>query len=95
MVGPPGDVPHSQTEHARESRRAIFLRAVLSPRARRSGRDDVGLCIVEPVDGLIVVARLRDHPEVKGIRGELEREVLDGELTPALAADRILDAFGS
>ena len=42
-----------------------------------------------------LLGRLRDHPEVKGIRSELEREVLDGELTPALAADRILDAFGS
>ena len=39
--------------------------------------------------------RLRDHPAVKDLREETEREVLDGELTPALAADRILDAFGS
>ena len=42
-----------------------------------------------------LLGRLRDHPAVKEIRSELEREVLDGELTPALAADRILDAFGS
>ncbi len=40
-----------------------------------------------------LLARLRDHPEVKGMAAELEREVLTGELTPALAADRILEAF--
>ena len=42
-----------------------------------------------------LLGRLRDHPKVKEIRADTEREVLDGELTPALAADRILDAFGS
>ncbi|GAA5168450.1 methylmalonyl Co-A mutase-associated GTPase MeaB [Pseudonocardia eucalypti] len=36
---------------------------------------------------------LRTHPEVRELTPELERAVLDGELTPALAADRILDAF--
>jgi LAO/AO transport system kinase len=40
-----------------------------------------------------LLVRLKDHPRVKEITGELEREVLDGELTPALAADRILAAF--
>ena len=40
-----------------------------------------------------LVARLREHPEVTGMRAELEREVLAGELTPALAADRLLVAF--
>jgi LAO/AO transport system kinase len=38
-------------------------------------------------------ARLRDHPAVRALAPELERAVLDGELTPALGADRILDAF--
>jgi LAO/AO transport system kinase len=37
--------------------------------------------------------RLRGHPEVRAMRGDLERAVLDGELTPTLAADRILGAF--
>jgi LAO/AO transport system kinase len=32
------------------------------------------------------------HPAVKKIRAEVERQVRDGELTPALAAQRILDA---
>jgi LAO/AO transport system kinase len=41
-----------------------------------------------------LLGRLKDHPQVKELRSELEREVLDGELTPALAADRILEAFG-
>lgn len=40
-----------------------------------------------------LLARLHDHPEVKGMTGELEREVRAGELTAALAADRILAAF--
>ncbi|WP_445181468.1 methylmalonyl Co-A mutase-associated GTPase MeaB [Pseudonocardia sp. Cha107L01] len=39
-------------------------------------------------------ARLRDHPEVRSLAPELERAVLDGKLTPALGADRILEAFG-
>ncbi|WP_028925818.1 methylmalonyl Co-A mutase-associated GTPase MeaB [Pseudonocardia acaciae] len=39
-------------------------------------------------------AALRDHPEVRALSPELERAVLDGELTPALGADRILKAFG-
>ncbi|MGY1811915.1 methylmalonyl Co-A mutase-associated GTPase MeaB [Blastococcus sp. SYSU D00820] len=36
---------------------------------------------------------LRAHPEVRGLTPELERAVLAGELTPALAARRLLDAF--
>ena len=32
------------------------------------------------------------HPEVKEIRAEVERQVRDGELTPTLAAQRILEA---
>lgn len=38
-------------------------------------------------------AKLRAHPEVRELTGELERAVLEGELTPALGADRILSAF--
>jgi LAO/AO transport system kinase len=39
-----------------------------------------------------VLDRVLGNPEVKRIRSELERQVLDGELTPALAAQRILAA---
>jgi LAO/AO transport system kinase len=39
-----------------------------------------------------VLDRVLSHPAVKKIRGELERQVRDGELTPALAAQQILDA---
>ncbi|MDF2582898.1 MAG: protein kinase [Mycobacterium sp.] len=39
-----------------------------------------------------VLDRVLGNPEVKRIRSELERQVLDGELTPALAAQQILDA---
>jgi LAO/AO transport system kinase len=38
-------------------------------------------------------SRLRAHPEVRAMTGELERAVLEGELTPTLGADRILSTF--
>jgi LAO/AO transport system kinase len=40
-----------------------------------------------------LLAELRGHSEVAAVTGEVEREVLEGSLTPALAADRILRAF--
>ena len=39
-----------------------------------------------------VLDRVLSHPAVKQIRVEVERRVRDGELTPALAAQQILDA---
>jgi len=39
-----------------------------------------------------VLDRVLTHPAVKKLRAELERRVLDGEITPALAAQQILDA---
>jgi len=41
-----------------------------------------------------VLDRVLTHPQVKGIRADVERQVRDGELTPALAAQRILDSAG-
>ncbi|MEV3904408.1 methylmalonyl Co-A mutase-associated GTPase MeaB [Mycobacterium sp. NPDC050551] len=41
-----------------------------------------------------VLDRVLSHPDVKAGRRELERRVRDGELTPALAAQQILDAAG-
>jgi LAO/AO transport system kinase len=41
-----------------------------------------------------LMTRLRDHPEVRSIAPELERDVRDGRVTPTLAAERILKAFG-
>ncbi|MFD7668016.1 methylmalonyl Co-A mutase-associated GTPase MeaB [Streptomyces sp. NPDC059788] len=38
--------------------------------------------------------RLRDHPGVRGVAPEVEREVRAGTLTATLAAERILKAFG-
>jgi LAO/AO transport system kinase len=38
-----------------------------------------------------VLDRVLNHPEVKVSRAEIERQVRDGEITPALAAQRILD----
>jgi LAO/AO transport system kinase len=40
-----------------------------------------------------VLDRVTSSPGVKAIRAEVERQVRDGELTPALAAQRILDAI--
>jgi LAO/AO transport system kinase len=39
-----------------------------------------------------VLDRVLDNPNVKKIRADVERQVRDGELTAALAAQRILDA---
>ena len=39
-----------------------------------------------------VLERVLSHPGVRKIRGEVERQVRDGELTPALAAQQLLDA---
>lgn len=39
-----------------------------------------------------VLDRVLKHPAVRSQRGEIERQVRDGELTPALAAQRILEA---
>jgi LAO/AO transport system kinase len=38
-----------------------------------------------------VLDRVLSHPEVKAQRAELERQVRDGELTPTLAAQHIID----
>ncbi|WP_219464099.1 methylmalonyl Co-A mutase-associated GTPase MeaB [Nonomuraea rhizosphaerae] len=40
-----------------------------------------------------LLSELRNAPEVAAIAGEVERDVLAGTLTPALAADRLLSAF--
>jgi LAO/AO transport system kinase len=39
-----------------------------------------------------VLDRVLTHPAVTAMRAEVERMVRDGELTPALAAQQILDA---
>ncbi|MFW0785667.1 methylmalonyl Co-A mutase-associated GTPase MeaB [Gordonia sp. CPCC 206044] len=41
----------------------------------------------------IVLSRLADSSEVKGIRADVENRVRAGDLTPALAAQEIVDAF--
>lgn len=41
-----------------------------------------------------VLDRVLTHPGVKAMRAQVERQVRDGELTPTLAAQRILDAAG-
>jgi LAO/AO transport system kinase len=41
-----------------------------------------------------VLDRVMTNPGVKAMRAEVERQVRDGEITPALAAQRILDLAG-
>ncbi|MFF6783903.1 methylmalonyl Co-A mutase-associated GTPase MeaB [Streptomyces sp. NPDC012510] len=41
-----------------------------------------------------LLGRLRTHPGVRALAPALEQRVRDGELTAALAAERILEAFG-
>jgi LAO/AO transport system kinase len=41
-----------------------------------------------------VLDRVLSNPDVKKIRAEVERQVRDGELTPALGAQQIIDAAG-
>jgi LAO/AO transport system kinase len=42
-----------------------------------------------------VLERLRTDPAVTALAPHVEKEVLDGTLTPSLAASRLLEAFGS
>lgn len=42
-----------------------------------------------------LLARLHAHPEVRRLGPELERRVREGTLTATLAADRLLEAFGT
>lgn len=41
-----------------------------------------------------VLDRVLNHPAVREVRAEVERQVRDGELPPAVAAQRILDSAG-
>ncbi|GAA3139132.1 methylmalonyl Co-A mutase-associated GTPase MeaB [Planomonospora alba] len=59
--------------------------------AERRRRQQVGWTWALVTDRLL--QRLREHPAVAAVAAEAERAVLDGTLTPALAAERILDAF--
>ena len=40
-----------------------------------------------------LLTRLQEHPGVRALTADLEREVAAGELTPTLAAERILEVF--
>ena len=42
-----------------------------------------------------VIDRVVSHPDVRKVRAQVERRVIEGELTPALAAQAILDAAGT
>jgi LAO/AO transport system kinase len=59
--------------------------------AARRSRQQVGWVWTQVRDRLL--GELREHPDVARLAPEIERAVLDGALTPALAADRLLAAF--
>ncbi|MGK5554194.1 methylmalonyl Co-A mutase-associated GTPase MeaB [Actinomadura kijaniata] len=59
--------------------------------AERRRRQQVGWTWQMVRDRLL--AELHAHPAVRGLAPELEAQVAAGTLTPALAADRILEAF--
>ena len=40
-----------------------------------------------------LLTRLQEHPGVRALAPELERQVAEGTLTPTLAAERILEVF--
>jgi LAO/AO transport system kinase len=42
-----------------------------------------------------LLSRLREHPEVRRLGPDLERQVRDGSLTATLAAERLIGAFTS
>ena len=52
--------------------------------------------LLADADGTIVrdtvLDRVLTHPEVRRIRADVERRIREGELTPTLAAQAILDA---
>ncbi|MEU0519465.1 methylmalonyl Co-A mutase-associated GTPase MeaB [Streptosporangium sp. NPDC006007] len=60
--------------------------------AARRRRRQVGWTWSLVTDRLLTM--LREHPEVASITAEVEHEVQTGALTPSLAADRLLEAFG-
>ncbi len=59
--------------------------------AARRSRQQVGWVWMLVRDRLL--GELRDHPAVASLAATIERDVLAGTLTPALAADRLLAAF--
>jgi len=65
--------------------------AVSGQLAARRSRQQVGWVWTLVRDRLL--GELRSHPSVAGLAPQIERDVLDGALTPALAAEAILAAF--
>lgn len=58
-----------------------------------SKRQDQQLKWLESLIQEDLVARFRQHPEVKSRRGELEQAVKDGQMTASQAAETLLKAF--
>jgi LAO/AO transport system kinase len=75
-------------EQVRRHRDTLEAAGVLAARRRRQL---IGWTWAMVRDGLL--AQLRESPAVRALAPELEQQVLDGELTAALAAERILAAL--
>ncbi|MFC4060114.1 methylmalonyl Co-A mutase-associated GTPase MeaB [Planomonospora corallina] len=69
-------------------RDALEVSGELAERRRRQQVDWTWAMVTDRL-----LRRLREHPAVTAVAAEAERAVLDGTLTPALAAERILEAF--
>jgi LAO/AO transport system kinase len=74
-----------------EKHRQVLTEAGEFDRRRNSQQVDWTWSMVRDT----VLDRVLNNPEVRRMRGEVERKVRDGELTPTLAAQQILDAAGN
>ncbi len=75
--------------HVQEHRRALAAQGELASKRQQQRLHWMWAMVEEQL-----LAALRGHPEVAGRLGALERDVLDGRLTPTLAARTILERFG-
>jgi LAO/AO transport system kinase len=74
-----------------EKHRQVLTEAGEFDRRRNSQQVDWTWSMVRDT----VLDRVLNNPDVRRMRGEVERKVRDGELTPTLAAQQILDAAGN
>ena len=75
-------------EQVRRHHDALSASGALDEKRRRQQVDWTWTMVRETL-----LTRLAEHPGVRVITAELERRVADGELTPTLAAERILEEF--
>jgi LAO/AO transport system kinase len=77
-------------ERLEEHRRNLETTGVLAGRRRDQQVEWTWSMVREEL-----LSRLREHPEVRRLAPDLERQVRDGSLTATLAAERLIGAFTS